>query len=286
MKLVEINSRYYNFPDHWNELSREQLLQVMAVFAREYPLEKALVKLVKILTGMSWWAFFRAPVTTRYKYKFSLKSFRLSIGLWMYGCKTECTGLEEVLYLTEFVINTNSLTKNLLPDYGGFHGPADEMNNLTMDEFVFSEHWYMQWAEDRNNAEALNNLVAVLYRHPRRFYNRRKNAKGDIRIAFNENLCAYYASKDIAGWPMAVKLAVAQYYTACREKWMTDNDDVFTGTGSEPARYGMISVMRGVAKSGVHGDMKSVGLKYVNEILMELNEMVIDAREYEKQLKR
>ena len=288
MKTIEINQKFYCVPETWNELSKEQLLQVMELlYKKDYPLENALLKLLKILTNMSWWAFFRAPVTTVQRYKFRWKNFRLSLGEALFLSKVEHTGLEEFLYLSDFLITANELTKNLLPQYRGFYGPAAEMYNVTMDEFVFSEDFYMQWAETKDDETPLNELVAVLYRPARLKYNKEKNEKGDIRIAFNENLCSYYAKTEICHWPLNVKTSIAQFYQACRDKWIHDNPDVFEGgTRDTPAQYGMISVMRGVAKSGVHGStIEDVGRCYVNAILMELNELVQEAREHERQMK-
>lgn len=266
MKIIEINTRFYNVPENWNELSQKQLLLVMELlYKTDYAAEKVLLKLLKILTGMSWWQFFRAPVASR----------------------NERTGLEEYLYLTEFLFAENKLTKQLLPEYRGFAAPADEMVNVSMNEFLFSEHFYMKWAENREDMDALHNFIAVMYRPQRRFYNKRKNKKGDVRIPFNEDLCKYSAAKDIRHWPLPVKMAIVQFYEACRQKWVSDNPDVFGGGDGEPAQYGLLSVMRGVAKSGIHGStLDEVGLKFVNAILMELNEMVHEAKEQEKALKK
>lgn len=269
MKAIEINSRQYSVPECWNELSKKQLLQVIELlYQKNYSPEKTVLKLIKILTGMSWWAFVWAPITSK-------------IG------KREKTGLEEYLYLTEFLLTENCLTNQLLPEYGGFAGPADDMINLIMDEFVFSESYYNRWAENRKDTGLLDNFIAILYRPQRRFYNKKKNSKGDVRTSFNEDLCKYYAGKDIKGWPLTVKLAIVHFYEACRQKWVEDNPEVFNGGGGDPAQYGLLSVMRGVAKSGIHGStLEEVGGKHVNAILMELNEMVAEAREQEKALKK
>jgi hypothetical protein len=264
LKVVEINKRYYTVPENWNELSKKQLLQVVRLlYLKNYAVEKALLKLLKILTAMSWYRFGRAPIES----------------------KSDRSGLEEYLYLPDFLIRENNLTRQLLPDYGEFHGPCDGMTNLRMNEFVFSEHYYMQWAEGRENEKLLNNLVAVLYRPKKRKYNLRKNKDGDARIAFNENLCEFYATSEIYAWPKHVKLAIVCFYEACRAKMVSDNPDVFGGEG-EPAKHGLISIMLNVAETHVFGGFDQVEQLHVSLVLIQLSEMVHKAKELEKQYKK
>lgn len=284
MKTIEINRKYYSVPENWNELNRQQLLQVMdLLYVQTYSIEKALLKFVKILAGLSWWAFFRAPLTTVERYRFSIWRIRSSWAEYLFMSKVECTGLEEYMYLSEFLLTSNLLTKQVLKQYKGFYGPADGLSNLKMGEFIFSEHYYMKWAESREETD-LDQLVAVLHRPAKRGYNFKKNAEGDPRVPFNENLCEYH-SKKIGKWPLAVKMAVVTHYEACRQQWIEANPDVFGG-GVESAKYGLLSIMRGVAKSGVHGDFDKVQYKEVPMILIELNELVHEAKEYEKAMKK
>lgn len=286
MITIEINRKFYSIPQKWNELSSKQLLQVMDLFyCTEYTLEKAQLKLLKILSGMSWWEFFRAPVVTIEKQLYPFwKPVRI-LSEWLYLNRKVCYGLDEYLYLTYFTILENDLTKAVLKEYKGLYGPADSCSNMKMDEFVFSEHYYTQWAEEKMDDDFLNNLVSVLYRPEKEKYDRKKNIDGDCRIAFNENLCQFYADTEIKKWPLKAKMAVAHFYEACRQQWIDSNPDVFGGDG-EPAKYGLLSVMRGVAKSGVHGDIENVEKKYVNAILVELNELVAEAKEIKKAMKK
>jgi hypothetical protein len=285
MTIIEINRKYYSVPEKWNELSSRQLLQVMHLFyRRNYPIEKAALKLIKILTGMSWWAFFRAPLATTEKQFYPIWKLRGSIAKWLFRNRHECIGLEEYLYLVNFLVEQNDLTRQLLPSYKGFYGPSDECGNMRGVEFVFSEHYYMDWAANEKDEKLLNNLVAVLYRPRKEKYDHRMNKDGDCRIAFNENLCEWYATTVIYHWPLHVKAAIAKFYGACREKWVKDNEDLFGGAG-EPAKYGLLSVMRDVAKSGVHGNFEAVEQLYVPMIMIELNEQMEEVKRHEKAIK-
>lgn len=285
MKLIEINRRYYLVPEVWNELSKKQLLQVMQLFySNRYDEDQAKLKLLKILTGMSWWQFFRAPVATFERSVFSFSDLNLSVGTSLFKLKKICYGFEEYMYLVDFMLKDNQLTKNLIPEYKGYYGPADNFDNLIMSEFVFTEHYFMQWVENRNDDKLLNNLVAILYRVKKTKYNLYRNEDGDPRIAFNENLCEYFATTEVHAWPRNVKLAIAYYYDACRQKLVYDNDEIFGGTG-EPAKNGLISIMYAVAETNAFGPWKEVEQVHVKLVMMMLKEQIHKANEMERRLK-
>jgi hypothetical protein len=284
MKLVEINRQFYNVPESWNELSKRQLLQVMQLFyLLKYTNEQAQLKLLKILTGMSWWEFFRAPVTTCERRVFNPFNFSTSVGVYLFSIRKICYGMDEYLYLIHFLLEENKLTKNVVPQYKDFYGPADECSNLRMCEFTFSEHYYMQWSENRQDENLLNNLVAVLYRQRKKNYDLRKNEDGDPRIAFNENLCEYFAESEVYDWPLKLKLAIAHFYEACRIKLVADNEEVFGGDG-EPAKHGLISIMIAVAEANAFGPFKEVEQLHVNMVMLQLKEQIHKANEAKRNL--
>ncbi len=256
MKLAEINKRLYTVPESWNELTGPQLIRVMKVIYSEESADTALLSLLRIITGMSWWRWCRVPVWEKM----------------------------EFLYLTYFLISSNTLNKNLLPNIGNFYGPADEFNNITGDEFVFSEDFYFKcFTTDENgqrvfDEKGLNQLVAVLYREKKPGYNTKINPDGDARQPFNQNICAYNAEHTIRKWPMAVKLAVFTWYEVCRQEMIEQNPEIFSGGSSEPARYGLISVMRVIAEGGIHGNFEDVQKMYVKMWMVELNEKHEEAK--------
>ena len=83
---------------------------------------------------------------------------------------------------------------------------------------------------------------------------------------------------------MNVKLAIFHWYQACRQKMISENPDVFTGGSGEVAKYGLLSVMRTIAESGIHGDFDKVQKMYVKMWMMELNEKIDEAKKIEKSL--
>lgn len=257
MKIAEIHNRIYAIPETWNELTGKQLVKVMEVLYSEMEADVARLALLRIVTGMGWWRWCRTP-------------------LWQ---------KMEFLYLGDFLIISNTLTKNLLPKIGNFYGPADDFNNIKGDEFVFSEDFYFKSfsQSDENeprvfNEAMLNELVAVLYREKKPDYNTKINPDGDARIPFNQNICAHNAKMYISKWPMAVKLAIFTWYEICRKEMIEQNPEIFSGGSGEPARYGLISVMRVIAEGGIHGTFENVQQMEVKMWMVELNEKHEEAK--------
>lgn len=263
MTIITPYKRSYQCCTEWNDLTGKQLLQVMQTLeSKRYDDLKRILKLFKIIAGLSWWQFFRLGER-----------------------------IEEFIYLVAFLFNSNTLTKQVLPRYycnvSGhlFYGAADELNNLVMAEFVLSEDYYMRWVEAKEKTELLNELVAVLYRHPKQGYDFEKNADDDARIPFNQNICSYYAKHVISYWPMHVKIAIAHWYSACRQKLVDDNPDVFGGTG-EPPKYGLLQVMYNVAEEAAFGNFSQVENQYMHLVMVSLNIAVQKAKAIEKNSKR
>lgn len=261
MKLIELNKKLYLVPETWNELTGRQLLQVIEVLYGGYEGNAAQLKLLKIITGMSWWRFVRASMAEK----------------------------SEFLYLTHFLVNGSVLTKQLLPVYKGFYGPDDDFNNITGVEFVFSEDAYFKCFTQTTPDEprimqedGLDALVAFLYRKKKRGYDIDLNRDGDPREEFNENISAYNKKKFISKWPASAKLAIFTWYEACRTSMIQGNADIFTGGSGEPAKHGLVSVMRVIAEGGIHGTFEQVQKMYVKMWMVELNEKMEEAKRSEK----
>lgn len=161
------------------------------------------------------------------------------------------------------------ITKQLLPEYKGYYGPASEFDNLKMSEFHFAELHYKEMIN--GDEAALNSLVAVLYRKPKKNYNTKLNADGDIRVAFNANEMAYYANK-IAKWPANVKQAIFLWYDACRQELIENNPLVFKDQGSDfisqfdTGLYGMIRSLAGQKL----GTIEHIEDMYVHTAMLEI----------------
>lgn len=259
MTIITINKKDFAIPTEWNELSPEQLLMVMdTIYLKQYEPVKMLLKLLKVLLNVGY--------------------FR-----WL---KIKADDLNEFLYLTGFLVQGNlNFYKQLIPVYDGYHGPADEIGNMEGGEFVFSEHYHELWWNDKNNLQALDDFVAVIYRPVKKGYDLKKDPDGDPRVPFNENVCSYLAKTVIWKWPMPVKLAIATWYAGCRQKMVNDNRDVFGGNG-EAAKYGLISILRAIAEKGTYGTFEKVERMKLSLMMIEMNETVEEGKRLEEQMKQ
>lgn len=260
MTIIEVNKKYYTIPTKWNELSQQQLLQVMdALFVRQYSVEQGQLKLLKILCNMNYWQFFR----------------------------TKPMEMEEFIYLTDFLLNEKTeLTKNIIPVYKGMYGPASNFDNLVMKEMTICDNIFMQWAENREDISLLNDFCSLLYRPGKEGYDFEMNPDGDARILFNQNISEWYGRTEIAKWPMSVKLAIVYWYDACRQELVQQYDEVFGSDGSgDVSKYGLASMMMSVAEGGVLGDFSSVENHYVKTVLMQMDESIRKAKAQEKAMK-
>lgn len=247
--MVEIllNKKWYNVPTKWNELTAKQLVKIIAVFEAPGEVDEARMKLLKILSGISVWR-------------------------WV---MTDVEELNEYLYLTDFLLQANSLTENVRPKYKGFAGPSSDFENLLMCEFAYTEPLFFKWVEE-SSIDALNQLVAILYRKKKKGYDEGLNKDGDVRIAFNEYECKYFSNKKISKWPIDVKKAVAFWYDGCRRKLIEDFPEVFGGSG-ESAKYGLLETIMDVAKEGVHGNFKDVEKLPVRMVMVSIDKAIREA---------
>lgn len=282
MNFIHYKNYTHVIASEWNELSPAQLRKIMRVIWTGNDLH-CRFKLFRILTGWSWRRLYL--ITGIYYIKqvdliSQLPFFNKLIEKYLNNCARL---FDAIIDSTQFLFLTNDLNKNIIPIYKGFYGPDDEIRNLKMGEFTFSELAFIAWKKSKD-PQYLDELVAILYRPGRKNYDQKKNVEGDHREPFNPNLTAFYKKK-VAGWPADLKLSIATFYMGCREKKILDNERVFSSTGDgEESLYGLWSVMRNVAKAGHFGDFDKVQDQFVDTILMELNEVVVEAEKKEEEL--
>ena len=244
--------KYTVTAESYNELSADQLLKLCSIFLRREEKQIAEWKALKILLKINLYQFLRLS-------QYAKKEMISTIG---------------------WIFDRNSLTKQLLPVYKGFYGPDSEWDNLTMAEWNACEIYYEQMVA--GDDEALNNLISVLYRKPKPSYDRVKNIEGDIRIAFNANLCAYYAKKKIKKWNPSVKMAIVTWYDGCREM-MKETYDLFSNdnTTADKKQPGMFEIIR-VLCGDKYGSFENVEKMNVHQAFRELELMKNEAEEIKK----
>lgn len=252
MKIIQIGKKYYSFPEIWNELTGQQLVQVLQIIDSKYSDEKKRLRLVQRLAGLNNWRFLFANVDE----------------------------LAEYFYLIQFLMEGNTLTKNLLRDYKGFHGPADSLSNLVVKEYIYAESYYLAYKEQGSILD-IDNLVAVLYRPGKENYNRKLNPDGDVRTAFNEHLIGHYGAK-IHHWPLEVKQAILHWFEGCRLKMIEDYSDVFSGEGGVPAKRGLLSIAVSMAEATTFGSFQDVEVLNLHTFMIGMSEAVEKSRQIEQ----
>lgn len=199
MQLAGIR-RTYVCPQTWNELTSDQVLFVARhIFSKE-DYYVALMRIASKLSGVPLIANAFMDDANRY--------FLAQQVEWVFDYAKV------------------SLTKNPASSYGCLHGPADNMSNIIVDEFLFADPLFTQYITTRNE-NTLNHLVAVLYRKKAR----RPTAADDVREDFDSHSIEARV-EHIAKWPDVVKLSIFLFYHGWRNMMAQENPDLFGGSGS------------------------------------------------------
>ena len=213
-----------------------------------------------------------------------LKAFRILSGISRWKLRVMNSDMvARCLEFVKWVFEKKATTVQLLPVYKKRYGPAGGFDNLKMKEFHFSERYYNELVYE-NKEESINDLIAVLYRKTKRWYNTKLDKDGDRRIAFNSNEVAYYAKK-IARWPEGVKQSIFLWYHTCRQELIDNNPLVF----AEPSKgfesqfdTGLYGMMRSLAGEKL-GSVADIEEMYVHTAMLELGLMKEEEKYIESQ---
>lgn len=116
--------------------------------------------------------------------------------------------------LLQFISESRSFDKWFFPSLVGLSGPADNFDNIKFGEFIYADSFLMEY-DLRHNVDALDRLIAVLYRRKVSDQND-SDFSGDEREPFNENTFKQRIGK-LSKIDKSVKLALLVNYRAVRE---------------------------------------------------------------------
>ncbi|MBV9989384.1 MAG: hypothetical protein JO301_17020 [Chitinophagaceae bacterium] len=243
-------------PENYNELSRRQVIAISRLFLVGYPPDVAQLEALRILLNRSLIGLYRIPL------------------------QAKSAMLEHV----DWVFARNGLTRQFLPRYRRFYGPAGEWDNLTMGEWSNCEVYY-EWMVNDRDENAINYLIAVLYRRRKKQYPVKLDPDGDLRVPYNHHETAYWAAK-ISRWPIAVKMGILNWYDGCRE-YVINSYDVFEpGTTEEEKKApGMMEVIRGMC-GATYGSFDQVEKMNVHKALREMEILKQEAAKLKADLKK
>lgn len=245
--IIHYNKTTIVVPGSYNELSARQLIAIASLLQTQETEEVVRLKALQILTGYGRWRF----------------------------CLFDADMKARMLPLTDWVFKENTLTDQLLPQYKGFDGPKGEFDNTTLAEFHFTEVAYQQFLTGEEKEEALNTLVAVMYRKPKFLYDKKRDKDGDSRLPFNANLLPYN-SKKIACWPLSIKLAILMFYDGCRQHLAVSYEKIFRGGKGGDHKAGMFGIIRGLAGTK-YGDFDKVENLNIHTALNDIEEQMEEA---------
>lgn len=252
---IPFNDKDYYLPENFNELSKKQLLW-LARLMNEKDKEYHELEVLQMLLDLKLYQFFRMSNDAK----------------------------ERMLPFISWVFGENTLTAQLLPEYEGLHAPKGEFDNLTLGEFHYTETYYHQFT--KGNIDALDLLIAVLYRRPKKFYDTKLDSDGDIRVKFNKNEIEYYA-KLVKRWPPSVKTAIVIWYDGCKQQLVKLYKEVFeeSGTDHNTEDTGMYSIIRNMS-GDKFGNIDQVEKVLVHHAFYEITLIMEDNRRIEAEMKK
>jgi hypothetical protein len=272
MNGVYINRKFYQVPCLYNELSAVQLKEIAGILHAEIPLPEARVRLLLSLLNVP-------------------RSLRLQ---WHFLFSISDESRYDMEMLADWILEgTNGLTKQLLPclwvpslwPFGSkLYGPANELSNLSFIEFIKAESAYISYAKTRN-PEALDLLVAILYRPKRKDYNPSSpEYDGDIREKYNDHLLASRIQL-VNRLPLATRQAVFLYYDGCRSLILKQYENVFrkpkNGEGDAKGR-GWGHVLRSLA--GSVNEYERTAFQPLGTVLADLDMAIQESDELQERL--
>lgn len=273
MITLHLYKKQHQMPEEWNELTGRQLVEIASVLHKKDKSMHDRIHLFRICAGITQSALLNYNYLPSWIHQ---KLFWKKIEVLLF--------IERHLYLVDFLCKENGLTRQLIDFIGEFDGPKSNFENLLMDEFCWSEHWYLQF-KSTGSIEALVSLVATLYRPPRINYDHKCNPEGDSRVPYNVHMTEHYA-KHLRKQPIALLLAVMIWYEGCRQELVKSFPRVFNGKGGDTESFGLFSLITGVAEDGVLGDFDKVNSKHVQVVLLRLTELLIRAEEMKKEYEK
>ena len=208
-----------NIPTSWNELSASNVLYIgnywqswQLMLQSEVSMVKAKALLFLQLTGI----------------KEAGKLKKLCVALSKITDET----LPNTLALTDFVFEKRDLTKNVIPlikvsKGKTFQGPADNLGDISIDEFSFAFALYSLWHKT-NDQTFLSKLAGVLYRP----VNENFEKDGKTRVPFNNGLIDKYAA-EFEKLPDGYRNFVYLFFCGCLDRLVKKFPEIFNSDNNQ-----------------------------------------------------
>lgn len=232
MKLT-IDTKIYNTPESWEELSLEQKYQAHHIlFLEDYKqldsIEKLTyvkIELFKILTGLD-----NELINSIQEESTDEDDFYQKINHLLQVCdpffeETEVGTIPILgLYEAPFDMLTPHEKMKLKP-------PKPELENITIYEMGYLFNTYELYLQEKKE-EYIDKIISILYRphKPKTKENIQSRYEGDIRLPLIKHESTIERrQKYIAKMPLRSKLLILFYFQSCRDKIMKSYPFVFSG---------------------------------------------------------
>ncbi len=254
MLNIYYDKKKFLLPQTWEELTAKQFIAVAKLLHSKNKNEVSLhERALKILSNKNFFQYFKLPADARLR------------------CYKYCSWI---------FTNNLKVTTQLLATYKGLCGPATKFFNVQLEEFHYAEMAFYVFIHEKDD-DALDELIAILWRKPKQNYDHKKNSDGDARIQFKVTEIKWNKSF-VKKWRKDVKLAIVMWYASCR-KWLADEYPlVFAGSAANENYYdGLYKTIRGLS-GDKYGSFKDVEKLNLHLAMKEMQESIWEAKELKR----
>lgn len=258
-------------PEHWNELTPNQLLKVIDISLNiTLNMEQKKTMLLQLLANIPMKLFSQ------------LNAFQV---ISIYDA-LEVFLNEPKLTINPFpVVRCGSWWKLGAPV---LIGPADDFGNLSFEEFIQADDHYFDYCqlikeggkiEQHYAMNAVNRLIATLWRPAQRGIKVRKdftNNAGDVRVVYDSRE-SYDRVNDVLHLPDHVRLAMLYYYIGSRQQLEDIYPNAFdhggVSTNAVPDRESWLKMM-GQMPNDKFGTIPEIGPQNMMSVLFFLDHFI------------
>ena len=273
MSVISINGKKIIPAASWNELNLRQLSAIAKVLVSYWNVISVLGSKFKDKK------LFKMTMSHAKKEPQHVILRQLLNLSWYTYSKLTASQCLDLFQVTEFIFKDIKLTRNNLEririGYSWYCGPDDRLNNISIDEFIMADLWYMRYRKTGKES-ALNHLISVLYRKKAKDIDiNSSDFKGDLREAYNEYTYTQRSNK-IARLSSLKKNIILLYYMGCRNHLEITYKEVFKHAVKSNVKVGD-SELKKVALSmsgGAFGNYKDTLQTNVHDFFSHWNELL------------
>lgn len=292
MRTLQIDKDKFRIPSAWNDFNAVQFLRIAELSLSQLPIAEFRLKVLLTCTGLT--VDRKDEVFIEGEPCFYLKKEGES--KYLLSAKE----LSEIAMNFDFLFTAHKqkdgsdvllvdcyLYKQLIPEFKlkniVFLGPDSGLTNITLSEWIHSETAYDKYARTRKK-EYVDTLIAILYRKVDS-----SKTTGDKRIAFNDHTIADDANF-IASLSPVTKNAIFLWYEGCRNFIVKKFPEVFSPkkksktTGADVFEN-FLYLVNALSNNDVT-KTEQVRTSYLMEVMITLNAMAIEQREFEERRKK